>query len=166
MGWNGPQGPPSPRPCRGQGCRPPAQAAQGPIQPKSSFLSLRHFHLVLCLSDCTKGQLLSCSKTCFKATRRPPRSLFSKLEKPSSPSLSQKERCSLPLIIFMDSSGPTQQLCILLVLGPQAQIQYSSWDLTRTEQRGTIPSLSLLPPLFSSTQDSVDLLGCKCTQLA
>ena len=31
LGWKGPQSPPSP--CHGQGCPPPAQAAQGPIQP-------------------------------------------------------------------------------------------------------------------------------------
>ena len=33
LGWKGPQSPPSPTPCRRQGCHPPAQAAQGPIQP-------------------------------------------------------------------------------------------------------------------------------------
>ena len=31
--WKGPESPPSPTPCCGQGCPPPAQAAQGLIQP-------------------------------------------------------------------------------------------------------------------------------------
>ena len=30
--WKGPQSPPRSTPCRGQGCHPAAQAAQGPIQ--------------------------------------------------------------------------------------------------------------------------------------
>ena len=33
LGWKGPQSPPSPNPCHAQGCPPPAQSAQGPIQP-------------------------------------------------------------------------------------------------------------------------------------
>ena len=33
LGWRRLQTPPSPNPCHGQGCPPPAQAAQGPIQP-------------------------------------------------------------------------------------------------------------------------------------
>ena len=33
LGWRGPQSPSSPNPCHGQDCHPPAQAAQGPIQP-------------------------------------------------------------------------------------------------------------------------------------
>ena len=33
IGWRGPQRPPSPTPCHEQGCPPPDQAAQGPIQP-------------------------------------------------------------------------------------------------------------------------------------
>ena len=33
LGWKGPQMPTHPNPSRGQGCPPPAQAAQGPIPP-------------------------------------------------------------------------------------------------------------------------------------
>jgi len=33
FGLEGSQSPPSPNHCHGQGCPPPAQAAQGPIQP-------------------------------------------------------------------------------------------------------------------------------------
>jgi len=36
--WKGPESPRHPNPCRGQGCPPPAQAAQGPIQPGLEFL--------------------------------------------------------------------------------------------------------------------------------
>ena len=57
--------------------------------------------------------------------------------------------CSLPM-------DQLQQLCILLEMGPQAWTQYSRWGLTRAEQRGTIPSLSLLAtPLPMQTRISL-----------
>ena len=40
LGWKGPQSPPRPNPCHGQGYLPPAQAAQGPIQPGLEHLQL------------------------------------------------------------------------------------------------------------------------------
>jgi len=77
--WRGAQSPPSATPGHGQGCPPPAQAAQGPIQPGLESLqgwgthsslgnlcltsninlpssSLKPFPLVLSLSDHVKSQ--------------------------------------------------------------------------------------------------------------
>ena len=46
-------------------------------------------------------------------------------------------------------------------------MQYSKWSLTKAEQRGIISSLSMLAtPSFGAAQDTVGLLGCKCTLLA
>jgi len=71
--------------------------------------------------------------------------LFSRLDKPSSFSVSSQERCSSLLIIFMAllwtlSKSSTSFLC----WGSQTQMQYSRWVHMKAEYRWTIPSLTLL----------------------
>lgn len=70
--------------------------------------------------------------------------LFYSLDKPSSLSLSLKERCSSPLIILMilpwtcsNSSTP------FLSWGIQAWRQYAGWGLTKAKYRRTITSLDI-----------------------
>ena len=55
--WKGPHRPPSPTPCRGQGCPPPAQAAQGSIQ--AGLEHLQGWGTTASLSDCASASLPS-----------------------------------------------------------------------------------------------------------
>ena len=75
--------------------------------------------------------------------------LFSRLNHPNSLSLSSQESCSIPQIIFVvllctRSHKPMSFLC----WGLQSWMQDSRWGLTRTKQRGRIPSSDLLAMLL------------------
>ncbi|KAK4832903.1 hypothetical protein QYF61_026546 [Mycteria americana] len=86
----------------------------------------------------------------WKAAIRSPRSLlFSRLNNPNSLSQSAQERCSSPLIIFVALLWThSNRSMSFLYWGPQTQMQYPRWGLTRVEQRGRITSLDLLVTLL------------------
>lgn len=91
---------------------------------------------------------------------------FSKLNIPSSVSLSSLERCCGPLSILMAfhwslSKGSPTFLCWVT----QARRQYSRWVLTRAEQRGTSPPPPCCHPPVAAAQDAVDHPGPKSTLL-
>ena len=96
--------------------------------------SLKPFPPILSLSAHSRSQSPSCVHVPFKywkATARFPQSILSsRLNKPSSISLSSQERCSSPLIISVASS-PTPTLFVYW--GPQACMQYHRWGLKRAE---------------------------------
>lgn len=87
--------------------------------------------------------------------------LVSILRKSSSPSLSSKASDHLHSSLLYPHQQPTFFLCC----GPQTWLQYCRWRLTKTEQRGTVTSLTLLaiPVLM---QDTAGVLGCKQALLA
>ena len=71
------------------------------------------------------------------------------LDSPSSLSLSSQERCSIPLIIFVASSGPAPTgPCLSCAKASRPGWQDSRWGLTRAEQWDRIPSLNLLATLL------------------
>jgi len=77
--------------------------------------------------------------------RSPCSLLFSRLNNPTSFSLSSQERCFGSWIIFVallwvHFKNSTSFLC----WGPQVWMQYSSWGFMSVEWRGTITSLALL----------------------
>ena len=76
--------------------------------------------------------------------------LLSRLNSPSSLSLSSQERCSIPWIIFVALLWmcPNSSMS-LLYWGPHIWTQYCRWGHTSTEQRGRINSLALLATLLS-----------------
>ena len=75
--------------------------------------------------------------------RSPLSLLFSRLNSPSSFSLSSQERCSSPLIIFVALLWThSNRSTSFLYWGLQTWMQYSKWSLTRAEQRGAIPERS------------------------
>lgn len=83
----------------------------------------------------------------------------------TSLSLSLLERCSSPLSIFMAFLWTcSKSSTSFLSWGPQAWKQYYRWGLTQSEQRGT--SSPCCHPSVDAAQDTVGLLGCKCTLLA
>ena len=90
--------------------------------------------------------------------------LVSKLNKPSSLSLSSQERCSSPLIILVALlwtcyKSSTSFLC----WGPQVWTQCCRWDLTREGKSRWGQSSPCYHPPVGAAQDTVGILGCKST---
>ena len=89
--------------------------------------------------------------------------LFSKLNNPSSLSLSSQERCSIPLLTFVallwtHFNSSMSFLCWVL----QSCTQDSRWGLSRAERENHQP-WPAGHPSFDAARDTVGLLGCKHT---
>ncbi|KAK4819472.1 LOW QUALITY PROTEIN: hypothetical protein QYF61_004698 [Mycteria americana] len=132
-------------------------------------LSLKLLLLVLSQQALLKSlspSLLEAPFKDWKAVIRSPRSLlFSRLNNPSSLSLSLEERCSSPRIIFVAllwpcSSSSMSFLAPELDAGLQARSHQS-----RVEGQNHLPRPAG-HAAFDAAQDTVGLLGCKRTSLA
>ncbi|KAK4832076.1 hypothetical protein QYF61_020632 [Mycteria americana] len=88
-------------------------------------------------------------KYCKAAMRSPQSLLFSRLNNPSSLSLSSQERCSISLIIFVALLWTCSNRSMsFLCRGLQSWTQYWRWGLTRVGCRDRITSLDLLATLL------------------
>ena len=130
---------------------------------KSFTLVLSQYILLKCLSP---SLLMPCFKYWKTALRSTQSFLFSRVNSPSSLSLSSYGRCSNPRTFFVACLWTSSsRFMFLLYWGLRIWTQYSRWGLSWAEEQDHLPHPAY-HTTFDAAQYMVGFLGCEGTLLA